>query len=89
MFRGTAAKLMVDNSIVVDTVSKARNIVQGQPLIADESSLRSVEGILRGKLVCLNHELMYLLRARDLYLFEHEQILARLEDRSNIVDLSK
>ena len=71
------AIIAVDNSLVADMVSKAQKVVQQLP-VPSESALRSVEGLLRGKLVCIGHELMYLLQARELYLREYEKVLARL-----------
>jgi hypothetical protein len=54
---------------------------------ASESALRSSEGVLRAKIVCLTHEIMYLLQARDLFAKEHEQLLRRIEDRCSKFDL--
>ena len=55
---------------------------------ATEAALRSAEGLLRGRIICVTHEIMYLLQARELFVKEHELLLSRIEDRSNKFDLS-
>ena len=55
---------------------------------ATEAALRSAEGLLRGRNICVTHEIMYLLQARELFVKEHELLLSHIEDRSNKFDLS-
>jgi hypothetical protein len=70
-----------------DLVNRARELVQAMPS-ASEAALRSAEGLLRGRIVCVTHEIMYLLHARDLFVKEHEILLSRIEDSSNQIDLT-
>ena len=49
-----------------------------------EQALRASEAALRARLVSVTHKIMYLLQARDLWLIEHDKLLARMESNAPV-----
>jgi len=77
--------MAIDNAASIEIVSRARELVHTIPP-ASETALCAAESNLRARIVTLTHEIMYLLQARDLFVIEHESLLANIENRQ--IDLT-
>lgn len=84
--RFVAASKVVDNVFTSEVIAKVEEAMGGMPK-PTEQALRASEAVLRARIVSTTHEMMYLLRARELWVQEHTSLLSKLDDLSNTSDL--